>query len=965
MSRVSVIQTNFTAGEISTKLHGRVDITKYKNGAETIENFIVQPHGGVSRRPGTRFVKEVKTSSAKTRLVNFEFSTTQAYIIEFGNLYIRFYKDQGAILEADKTISAATRATPCVVTATSHGFSNGDEVYISAVVGMTELNGKYYLVANKTTNTFELTDVDGDNINSSGFTAYASAGTAARVYTVTTTFLTADLFTLQFAQSADILYVAHPDYAPKKISRTAHTTWTISDITFIDGPYQTENITTTTLTPSATSGSSRTITASATTGINSDAGFASTDVGRLISIGHQAAEWATSTAYALGDVKRNSGNVYEAIKAGTSAGSGGPSGEGDEIVDNSVTWKFLRDGGVQWGYAIVTAFTDTTHVTVTVNATFGGTTAEAKWRLGAWSPTTGYPATVAFYEQRLFWAGSTEQPQTLWGSKSGDYENHTPGTLDDEPVIYTLATDQVNVIRWLSPGKVMAIGTVGGEFVISGSTANDALTPTNVRVIREGTRGSANHKPVRIDNVVVFIQRQARKLREFVYQFESDSYQSPDLTILSDQVSKGGMSELVYQQELSTVLWAAKNDGQLIGMTYLRDQQVVAWHRHKIAGSFSTTSDHGVVESLAIIPGTGEDELWMIVKRTVNDVTRRYVEFMENQFDIEEAEVKADAFFVDSGLTLNSPVTISGATKANPGVITATAHGFTDGDLIDIVDVIGMTELNDNRYRVIEKTTNTFEIMATTGKPVSAATRANPGSITAVGHGFSTGNEVGFLSVVGMTELNGNGFTITVVDANTFTIGVDSSGFTTYTSGGIVYLNTSSSAFTTYVSGGKARKAVASVTGLDHLEGENVDSLGNGNVYAAKTVASGAISGFSPEVSILQTGLGYSSSLRSLRPDAGADDGTSQGHTKRVFEIILRFVSTLGAKAGPNSTNLDEIQFRSGSEPADSSPPLFTGDKTLKSRGTWNKDGQITIVQDQPLPMHLTAIIKRLITNDG
>ena len=584
MSRVSIINTNFTAGELSEELFGRVDIAKYNNGAETLENFMVMPHGGIARRPGTRFVKEVKSSAAKTRLIPFEFSTTQAYCIELGNLYARFYKDQGAILEANKTISGATKANPCVITATSHGYSNGDEVYISSVVGMTELNGKYYKIKNKSTHTFELTDIDDDNINSSGFTTYGSAGTAARVYTIATTYETAKIFDIQFAQSADVLYLAHPSYPPKKISRTAHTTWTIEDVVYTDGPYQDENLTTTTLTPNATTGSAKTITASAVTGINGGAGFAATDVGRLISIGHQAAAWAASTSYAVGVVKRNSGNVYECIKAGTSAGSGGPSGEGDEIVDNNVTWKFLRDGGIQWGYATVTGFTNTTVVVVTVNATFGGTSGETKWRLGAWSGTSGYPAAVAFYEQRLFWAGSTEQPQTLWGSKSGDYENHTPGTLDDDPVIYTLATDQVNAVRWLSPGKVMAVGTVGGEFVISGSTTADPLTPTNVRVVREGTRGSHTHKPVRVDNTVIFIQRQQRKLREFTYAFESDSYQSPDLTILSPQVAKGGISEIAYQQEPNTTIWGVKADGQLVGLTYLRDQQVIAWHRHKIGG---------------------------------------------------------------------------------------------------------------------------------------------------------------------------------------------------------------------------------------------------------------------------------------------------------------------------------------------------------------------------------------------
>ena len=513
MARVSIINTNFTAGELSEDLFGRVDITKYNNGAATLENFIVQPHGGITRRSGSRFVKEVKTSANATRLFPFEFSTTQAYVIEFGNLYMRFYKNQGAILEATKAISGATAANPVVITSNSHGYLDGDEVYITAIVGMTELNGKYYVIKNKTTNTFELTDVDSTNINGSAYTAYSSAGTVARVYTVTTTFLTADIPDLQFAQSADVLYVAHPSYTPRKISRTAHTSWTISDIVFTDGPYIEENITTTTMTPGAATGSGVTFTASAATGINGGDGFQTTDVGRLITVGHQATAWAASTAYALKAIARNSGNVYQCIKAGTSEGSGGPSSEGDEIVDNTVTWKFLRDGGIQWGYGTIASRASTTVITVDITEALGGTTAETKWKLGAWSDTTGYPATTAFYEQRLFWAGSTDKPQTLWGSKSGDYENHTPGTLDNDPVIYTLATDQVNVIRWLSPGKIMAIGTAGGEFTISGSTASDPLTPTNVRVVREGTRGSDKHTPLRIDNIVLFIQRQQRKIR--------------------------------------------------------------------------------------------------------------------------------------------------------------------------------------------------------------------------------------------------------------------------------------------------------------------------------------------------------------------------------------------------------------------------------------------------------------------
>jgi len=812
VARVSKLQTNFTAGELSNRLYGRPDLAKYNNGAEIVENMIVFPHGGVSRRSGTNFVKEVKTSADNTRLVPFEFSTTQAYIIEFGDTYARFFRNNGAILEADQTITGATQANPCVITITGHPFSNGDEIFIDTVGGMTELNQKYYLVANTTANTFELTDIDGNNINSTGYTTYTTGGAAARVYEITTPYDKADIDTIQFAQSADVLYLAHSSYAPRKMTRTGHTAWTISEIDFEDGPYLDENTGTTTLTPSATSGSI-TVTASATTDINGGDGFQTTDVGRLVRIGHQATKWATSTAYSLGDVRRNTGNVYECIKAGTSDSSGGPSGDGAEIVDNTVTWKFLQEGGIQWGYGKITARSSTTEVTVDTSRNFGGTSAETKWRLGSWSGTTGYPAAVSFYEQRLFWGGSTNDPQTVWGSATADFVKHVPGVLDDDAVVFVLGSEDVNAIRWLSSGQVLAVGTVGGEFVISANSTSSGLSPTNVRVSREGTRGSAAARPVKIDNAVLYIQRQQRKLRELVFVFESDSFQSPDLTLLAEQVAYGGLQEIAYAQELDSIVWGIRNDGQLVGLTYLRGQDVVAWHRHPIGGSFGATN-HGVVTSIATIPTSSEDQLWLIVKRTINGNTRQYVEYLAPNFNADDGDLKEDAIFVDSSLTYSG-------------------------------------------------------------------------------------------------------------------------------------------------------SAVATVINLDHLEGETVDILGNGDVYAQQVVSSGTVSGLNPTVTKAQVGLPYTSTVKTLRPEAGSEDGTAQGKTKRVFDVTVRFLNTLGAKFGPDTSNLDEILFRDGSDDMDSSPPLFTGDKEVNFHGTWDTTGQIVIQQDQPLPMTISAVVTRIMVNDG
>ena len=169
MPRTTLALTSFIAGEFSPKLEGRTDFEKYSAGCKTLENMLVHPQGMASRRVGTQFIGEVKTSSLKTRLVSFEFSTTQTYMLEFGNQYIRFFKDKGQILEGDKTISGLTKANPGVVTATAHGYSNGDFVILSSVSGMTQVNSKTYKVANKATNTFELNDVDGNAVDTSGY----------------------------------------------------------------------------------------------------------------------------------------------------------------------------------------------------------------------------------------------------------------------------------------------------------------------------------------------------------------------------------------------------------------------------------------------------------------------------------------------------------------------------------------------------------------------------------------------------------------------------------------------------------------------------------------------------------------------------------------------------------------------------------------------------------------------------
>tara|TARA_R110000765_G_scaffold113780_1_gene206252 strand:- start:175 stop:2862 length:2688 start_codon:yes stop_codon:yes gene_type:complete len=895
MSRVTAIQTNFTAGQLSPRLFGRVDLAKYSNGSSEITNLIVMPHGGLTRRPGTRFINETKDSDSKARLIPFQFSTIQAYCIEMGDEYMRFFKDQGTILEANKTITAITRANPGVVTSNSHGYNNGDLVFISSVVGMVEVNNKYFLVANKATNTFELTDVDGVNINTSGFTAYGSAGTAARVFEIASPYEKEDLFSIQYAQTADVMFLTHPLYAPRKLTRTDHTAWTITEIVLDDGPYLDENITTTTMNPSGTTGSI-TITASAVTGVNAGSGFLATDVGRIIRIGHQATKWAASTSFAVGDIRRNSGNVYECIKAGTSDGSGGPSGELDEVVDNTVTWKFIDDGGIAQGHGKITARNSSTEVAVTVVKNFAASSAETKWRLGAFSSTTGFPSAVAFFEQRLFFAGTVDQPQTIFSSRSGDFENFSPSALDDGAITVTINTDQVNSIRWLSAGQKMAIGTSGGEYTFSSSGNEEAVTPTNVRVLRQGTRGTHTTRPIRIDNRVLFIQFHQRKLRELSFDFASDSFVSPDLTILSENVTGDGLVEMTFQQEPDSVIWAVRNDGRLAGLTYLRDQEVVAWHEHVIGGNISksfnsassvgsnriTISSHGYVTGNSVLYDAGGNE----VVGGLVDGTTYFVNVVDaNTISLSASKAQSE---IDAVLPL------SDASSASVQNLRQDAKCET------VITIPGNNE--DELWMIVQRT-------------VGGVTRRYVEVMTSKFDTFRDSSKVG-------------------------AIFVDSS---------LTYDST----------------ATASLSGLDHLEGETVSILGNGSVYANQTIASGAVSSLSPTVTRASIGLPYTSILTTLRPEQGGDDGAAQGRTKRVFESTFRFLDTLGAEYAPAGGSFDEIQFRTGSTPMDISPPLFSGDKTVQFHGSWETDGQLSIRQTQPLPFELTAIVTRILTHSG
>lgn len=621
MPKVAPIITSFSAGEWSPLLAGRVDLKAYSQSMKTCYNSMPIVQGGWTRRPGTKFAHPAKDPSAKARLVRFEFSTTQAYILEFGNGYIRIFRNNGIVTQTAQNITGITKANPAVLTYSgADTFANGERVTVTGVLGMSQVNNREFTVANVNVgaNTFELSGVD-----SSAYDTYTSGGSVAEIYEVATAYLTAELFQLKFAQSADTLYIVHPSHPPRKLTRTGHSAWTLSTISFTDGPYLPTNVTATTISLSGTTGS---VTATA-----SSATFAVTDVGRVI------------------------------------------------------RWK---DPANNWTWLAVSAFTSDVQVTVSINGPDASAgTATRDWRWGLTGGTNGYPAAVCFHEDRLWLGGCPGYPQRIDGSCSGDYENFAPsavgGTVaDDNAIGVTLNANDVNAIRWLSSDeKGFLIGTVGGEWVLKPPGNADALSPTNVSAKPSTRVGSANVEPIQAGKAVLFVNRSGRKLREMAYVYEVDGFRSPDMSALAEHITAGGMTQLAYQQNPQSIVWATRADGLLLGFTYDRESTVTAWHRHELGGySDSGQTAAAVVESVACIPSSDgtRDELWMIVKRYINGGTVRYIEYLSKMQE-ENDDPEDLVYGVDCGLTYDSTptTTLSGLWHLEGQTVTLLVDGAT------------------------------------------------------------------------------------------------------------------------------------------------------------------------------------------------------------------------------------------------------------------------------------------------
>lgn len=650
MAKASPIIAALNAGEWSTLMDGRVDLAGYTASSSVMQNFIPSIQGPAIRRAGAKFVRPNKFGeTTESRLVPFIKARNDAFVIEFGNGYCRFFTNNSAVLTGTTTtITGATQADPVVITATSHGYSNDDEVFITGVVGMTEINGRFFVLGNVTANTYELRTIHGTDVDGSAYTAYTSGGTGDPPFEIVSPYTSTQLdgqFGIDFVQSSDVLFITDRQglLAPRKLSRFSATNWVFSEFEPDDGPFLDLNATPTTIYSSADTGS---VTLTASTSI-----FVAGDIGSIIRVDQETITatdiWETGTAYTTGDYVRSEGKEYKAATTATS-GTSIPAHTSGTVTDGGVEWEFITAG---YGIARITAQAGTT-ATATVLTTFPQTTigsgnTSTLWRKGAWSTVNGFPTCTTFFRERLVFG----QLQTVFASVTGGFESFAIDTfgeiLTESAITVDVQSSEANEIVALTEGNALIVNTIGAEFTIDAQTTNTPLGPNNVRVSKQTSYGSAEIRPVRVGESVLFVQASQRKMRSMQFEFQVDNYVAADVTVRSSDILGTGLVQMARQEEPYQTIWGVRADGVLLSFAFDQNQQVRAWARHVLAGTSSTEG----AESVAVIPSAdgSRDEVWVIVKRTINGATRRYIEFLQAEYTVLDAQ--EDATYADSMLT--------------------------------------------------------------------------------------------------------------------------------------------------------------------------------------------------------------------------------------------------------------------------------------------------------------------------
>jgi len=843
------IQSSFMMGELSPRLWCAAHLPGYAYGARTLENWMVINPGVFTHRPGFRYVaKAGATSSGENNavLVPFVYSVDDSYMLEFGPLYIHLYRNKAKITSGGSVVS------------------------------------------------------------------------------VTTTYTADELGALQFYQSADVMFITHPNHAPAKLVRTSHTSWTISDCSIESGPFLTQNTDESlTITPSAISGNGITLTASS-------ALFESTHANALWAIRHvmpEAVQSGTITGTInnaalvlpkdgewnlnLTDVSSSSditlqiqisldGGVTWSVASeyvndttltiDRSASGGNTAGQYAQVrlsctsyTSGSVTYELRVPAYVHQGIVrIDTPEADGLTTTADVLTNLGALDATYRHSEGAWSEKRGFPSCIGFSGDRVLYGSTTHQPNTIWASVVGEYENLLTGTTESDAYSFTLSRPQQNPILWIVGhlNDSIYLGTTGGiiQLIPVSTGAFSYSNPPKV-YSSDATPASAN-VPVLAANVLVCIDGTQKKLHQIVYNDQEASIMAQDLTFMADHIGKPGLSQLCYQNTESQIVWALRANGELAGMTYNRLYNMIGFFR-------VVTYEGDEIVAVATKPGDVFDELWIVAKRMIGEAETYCVEVME---DVDLDVSVKEGSFLDSCLVWDGGgrIDIVSVTQASPGLFTLDSWPQSN-DGVDMAD-------GDN------------------------------------------------------VKIRGYG----VLDDGVFVVANADSSLKTLTLQALDGTAIDTSAFSDSFTGATIEWVENTFTGLSHLASTDVTVLADGIATSGEVEADGSIV-LGDYAGYVRIGRCPAAIYKSLPVEIASSQSTL-GRPKQLKSLGVVVDNAFGGKYGVDLSNMKDFVYYVDGAPSES-PDGFSGSVLVPGvGGSRSKDLFLYITQEGPYPMTICGI---------
>lgn len=859
---------------------------------------------------------------------------------------LRFVTNGGYVLENATIISAISQANPGVVTDTAHGYNNGDLILLSGIVGMTQLNQRYAIVTSKTTNTYTMTDMFGVPINTTGYGAYVSGGTAARVYTVQTPYAAVDLALLKYTQSADVMTLVHQSYPPATLSRSGNADWTYDVITFQP--------------------SSPAPTGSTATFVNEGTGnqYATTQYGYVITATVNGVESlpsspAYSTNYALGQ------NVGAQIVVGWNS------------VTSSTIYNIYRTQenlnqtvpfGALFGY-IGSANPATVNTFVDDNILPDFTHCPPQ----GYDPFTvaGNPGCVCYYQERQVFAGMSNAREQMDFSKSGDFFNmdYSIPSTDDDNIEITIASQQVNAIEFMIPMQSLLVLTSSGAWAVSGGASGAAITPTSVQALPQAYNGCSSFcPPIPINYDILYVQARGSIVRDLAYNFYVNLYTGTDITMMSNHLFFGHqLLEWAYAEEPFKIVWCVREDGILLSLTYLKEQDVMAWAHHDTAGLYKSVCS--VVETDAT--GTSEDVVYVIVERLIQGQYLQYIERFASRVLGGDPTIMLPAnpelaWCVDAGLRypLNEPAatltpvatdvcpviygvnTIYGGVNYSAQTVVNVQDDTGEGAVLVPVIVGGVIQsvtVDDGGMNWTNPVLTAFDPAGTGSGAALAAILANPVTMNASSAVF------GATQVGDVVRINGGrGPVLSIPTTSQIIVNVTSP---------------LTGSWPASAGDWSCTTPVQTVSGLDHLDGETVSILADGSVAPQQTVVNGSVTLDRP-YSAITIGLPFTCQLQSLYIDVQEQGGTIQSKRKTIPAVTVRLQDSRGIYAGPNFKSLIPIKERT-TQPMGQPIPLFTGDQRVLLPAGYNVPGQVCVQVTDPLPSTILALIPEIVVGDN